>query len=139
MPDILDLVRATRKAALRDPEKVQPGQRYFYGPSAKYEVEGCEPGAPCCVVGHGMSDLGITYDDIEDLNSAVVEKVIASLSLFNYEYFNAEHGKAFRWLNTIQQRQDEGDSWATAMITADRTAYGDSLEGVPTTDCNPED
>jgi len=106
---VQQLMEATRAAALERPDHIaNPGGQnvcVYFNPS---------DGTPDCVVGHGLARLGVTLEDVANVNSYKVNsyKVIEVLERLGV-------GGATGWLQEVQTQQDAGRSWGEAVRIAD--------------------
>lgn len=87
------------------------------------KLESCsytDDGKPSCIVGHGMSRLGVPMEVMEMLDDGGGSggTYVAGVPEVAPEWFDADSAEALRSLGVTQQLQDEGESWGKAVAEA---------------------
>ncbi len=100
--DIALLAEHVRKFAEAEPHMVVQCQ-YFY-----------DNGNPQCIVGHGMALQGITRADLEDedRNGTYIVTLLGDV-------LDDDNRHTAAWIGKVQSRQDQGYTWADAVVYAD--------------------
>ncbi len=78
-------------------------------------------GEPSCIVGHGLSRLGLTIDDIDGLNESSDVYDLA-------EYLGLPFDRSLNFLFHVQSAQDSGKPWGEAVRSADSRVKEESIE-----------
>lgn len=98
-----------------------PGQGsecvYFVDEDVQQDFPGSEVGAPACIVGFVLNELGITLDDVAEANQGAGVKTL--IDSFLPEILTVEP-EAVELLIEAQTAQDTGTAWGTAVEQAHR-------------------
>lgn len=120
MPNINidELIEKTREAAAEHPDHEMINKGGYFS-CVYFSVE---THAPLCIVGHGLSRLGVTAEDMmpSGYNHPNLMDVRALLKHYASENINPEDRRV-RWLAVVQSNQDQGHRWEAAVRTADET------------------
>jgi hypothetical protein len=109
---ILELENAVREIAAQEPDFVYTRaviDNVDNTACIYFDTDGC----PSCLIGQGLSKLGVTRGDLEELENGANFMAIGELLGFS-------HGAdSMRWLSDVQFFQDSGYSWGSAVERAD--------------------
>ncbi len=103
--DVALLAEHVRKFAEAEPHTVVQCQ-YFY-----------DNGNAMCIVGHAMALQGITRADLADDTGERNGTYI--VSMLDAELDDDYDREAAAWIGQVQSRQDQGYTWADAVVYAD--------------------
>jgi hypothetical protein len=104
-----DVVAQVRREAVAQPDYVSPACQYV-SDNADH---------PICIVGHALHSLGVTLDELFQLEGQNVDDVVIALELADpLDVFDGLD-PLVSWLASVQMRQDNGVSWETAVAEAD--------------------
>ena len=121
IPELGALITEIRKVALEKPDFIYasiPGKPCKYSRLQGKAEAGKEPG---CIVGHAFYRLGMTMDDLEELDSradSAVKDVILQ-DAEDTDKWSMEEVNKLEWLAEVQEAQDNGSSWSRAVSLAD--------------------
>jgi hypothetical protein len=119
--DAEKLIQAVREIAAEWPDVVYPANLDSSGPACYYTTE---DGCPDCIIGHAMARIGQALpaqqrsgmNECRLLNYSVRETVWSGVLNTTRENL--------LWLATVQNYQDSGYTWATAVSRADNELEG---------------
>jgi hypothetical protein len=115
---IKTLVNRVRELAMAHPDR--QADCFYY----------CPDHTPNCIMGHALTDLGVTYEQMRECHRGTtlprgyslgnVERDVfhVAVDLIDKNISHAEHNWGM-WLNKVQEFQDNGRSWQQAVREAD--------------------
>lgn len=109
LPPLAEFVRVVREIAAEQPDRVYErprGTGIGIAPACLY-AHGAEPG---CIMGHVAIRLGVPIDVVQDWDG---KGGIATI-------LKAHSIQEGVWLDEVQVRQDQGETWGDAVELADR-------------------
>ena len=94
-------------------------------------------GSPCCILGAGLAKVGVTYDMLsgtdagyDDVNGGGVGDLYERLAeLWDYQAEKLLNDVEEYWLDIAQSSNDNRETWADAVLKADREVlerYGEA-------------
>jgi hypothetical protein len=108
LPPLPDLITEMRRLAAERPDFVYVGPSGLMG--ACFNVHRDREGQPIpgqgCIIGRALTNLGYVFDVEQD--GAGVD-----------ELYDWDDEKRLRWAARVQRKQDGGETWASAVATAD--------------------
>jgi hypothetical protein len=123
-PSIDALIAQTREIAAAQPKKVYQrldvfGDHNDAQPNCVY-IEKMPGGQliPSCIFGHAFVNLGVDPEILEDGNFEDDTSISTVLEALGYEV-DVYTDKRVSWMRLVQNRQDAGVPWGTAVSKAD--------------------
>lgn len=118
------------------PGAAEPGAagcRYFSDETTegKFGATADNPHPPACIVGHVLDQIGVTYDDLEDVTDErlVTPNTWGATNLLKRLDGLTVEPQAMRLLMDVQDYQDSGIAWGDAVQRADD--YDDEAPDLP--------
>jgi len=105
------VIAAVRQAAEEHPNRVYtPGEGVQWGACQYRPTKGNPSG---CIIGKAMRDTGHSVDHVRA--GSALSVVPAALSIDP-----ERHDDSLQWLESVQARQDDGETWSRAVEYADK-------------------
>lgn len=115
-----NLARKVRELAIARPETVyRPSPTGQASPATRCSYLGgtCTDGTVGCLVGQAFFAIGFTADQLRPVDHLGIEEALENLLPSE---FSAEEYRQVRWLESVQNAQDNGHPWHEAIDIADQ-------------------